>query len=228
MDENALSKIVIGAAIEVHRHLGPGLLESVYVRCLAMELNLQGVQVETEVPQQVVYKGRVLDAGYRLDMLVERKLVVELKVLEKVMPVHEAQLLSYLLSCLDGRRRGPEARPGRMAPGVKSGSALVFDGVPGSGPVHTPSPRPSPPRCGGEGDGKTGRGAEPPRWAKRRSPLPPGEGQGEGIGTRVFPARVTLPTLTPSSRGEGIYALSQVNFNVPRLTEGVGRLVNDL
>ena len=96
MNEEMLSHCVIGAAIEVHKYLGPGLLESVYARCLAAELALQNIPVELEVAQGVTYKGIYFDAGYRLDLLVDKKVVVELKVVEKLLPVHEAQLLSYL------------------------------------------------------------------------------------------------------------------------------------
>jgi len=104
MDENALSRRVIGAAIEVLRALGPGLLENVYRQCLARELALSEVVVEQEVPVPVAYKGLALDTAYRMDLLVGGLLVVELKVVEKVLPVHEAQLLSYLR--LSGKRLG--------------------------------------------------------------------------------------------------------------------------
>ncbi|MCK9532941.1 MAG: GxxExxY protein [Gammaproteobacteria bacterium] len=93
---NALSGEVIGAAIEVHRHLGPGLLESVYRRCLLRELELRGLRATEEAPVRAVYKGLSFDAAYRMDILVEDKLAVELKVVERLAPVHEAQLLSYL------------------------------------------------------------------------------------------------------------------------------------
>lgn len=96
LDENGISRVVIGAAIEVHKHLGPGLLESVYKQCLARELQLQGLVIETELALRGEYKGLEFDLDYRLDMLVSRKVVVELKVVEAVLPVHKAQLLSYL------------------------------------------------------------------------------------------------------------------------------------
>ncbi len=92
----ALSKQVIGAAIEVHRELGPGLLESAYEGCLAHELGLRGIGFERQKPLPVSYKGVLLDCGYRLDFLVEDGLVLELKAVEQVLPVHEAQLLTYL------------------------------------------------------------------------------------------------------------------------------------
>ena len=78
------------------RRLGPGLLESVYIKCLALELSLRDLEVETEVPVAVSYKGLEFDGAYRMDMLVASKVVVELKVVEQILPVHEAQLLSYL------------------------------------------------------------------------------------------------------------------------------------
>jgi GxxExxY protein len=91
-----LSYSVIGAAIEVHRHLGSGLLESTYERCLALELKLQGVSFQTQVAMPIVYKGTELDLGYRIDMLVENSLIVELKAVDRVMEIHQAQILTYM------------------------------------------------------------------------------------------------------------------------------------
>ena len=82
MTENQLSKIVIGAAIKVHRHLGPGLLESAYRECLAHELRNEGLVVEKEKPMPVVYNNIKLDHGYRIDLLIENKLVVEIKTID--------------------------------------------------------------------------------------------------------------------------------------------------
>ena len=96
MDENALSREIIGAAIAVYRALGPGLLESVYQQCLYRELELQNIASETEVSIAAAYKGLKFDVAYRADLLVVEKVVVELKAVEKLLPVHEAQLLSYL------------------------------------------------------------------------------------------------------------------------------------
>lgn len=96
MDENAISKAVIGCAIEVRRAIGPGLLESVYQKCLARELELQGISFREEVPLPVNYKGVNFESAYRLDMVVANKIVLELKAVEHLLPVHEAQLLSYL------------------------------------------------------------------------------------------------------------------------------------
>lgn len=95
---------VIGAAIEVHRRLGPGLLESVYERCLIYELDKRGVGARTQVSLPIRYDGMELDAGYRIDLLIEEGLVVELKAVEKVLPIHKAQLMTYLR--LGGYRLG--------------------------------------------------------------------------------------------------------------------------
>ena len=91
-----LSHDVIGAAIEVHRSLGPGLLESAYEECLSYELRSLGLDVHRQVPVPVVYKKVKLDCGYRIDVLVENKIVVELKSVDCVLPVHEAQILTYM------------------------------------------------------------------------------------------------------------------------------------
>jgi len=93
---NDLTDKIIGAAIEVHRQLGPGLLESAYEICLAFELEQRGLRVERQLALPLVYKDIHLDQGYRLDLLVEQAVVVELKAVEQLTPVHEAQVLSYL------------------------------------------------------------------------------------------------------------------------------------
>jgi GxxExxY protein len=95
---------IIGAAIEVHRQLGPGLLESVYEECLCHELYLRGLAFERQVALPVSYKGLQLDCGYKIDLIVEREVVVELKAVEKILPIHEAQLLTYLK--ISGKRVG--------------------------------------------------------------------------------------------------------------------------
>jgi GxxExxY protein len=94
--EKELTSEIIGAAIEVHRVLGPGLLESAYQECLAHELTVRGIPYEREKPMPVVYKGVKLDCGYRPDFLVNHRVIVELKAVEKLHPVYEAQLLTYL------------------------------------------------------------------------------------------------------------------------------------
>ena len=96
MEFDPLSKQVIGCAIEVHRELGPGLLESTYQRCLVHELQSNNIICASEHPVPVEYKGVVLDCGYRVDLLVEDKLIVELKSVEHIQQVHEAQLLTYM------------------------------------------------------------------------------------------------------------------------------------
>lgn len=99
IDENELNRIteqVIGAAIEVHRMLGPGLLESTYAVCLLHELKLRGIHAEGEKALPVVYKDVALECGYRIDVLVENAVIVELKAVSELAPIHQAQLLSYL------------------------------------------------------------------------------------------------------------------------------------
>jgi GxxExxY protein len=91
-----LTEKIIGAAIEVHRALGPGLLESAYEECLCRELDLRGLKFQRQVPLPVEYKGVRLDCGYRLDLIVEDEVILELKCIERVLSVHEAQLLTYL------------------------------------------------------------------------------------------------------------------------------------
>jgi len=91
-----LTEQIIGAAIEVHRALGPGLLESAYEECMCRELDLRGLTFQRQVPLPVEYKGVKLDCGYRLDLIIQDSVVLELKCVEHVLPVHEAQLLTYL------------------------------------------------------------------------------------------------------------------------------------
>ncbi len=94
--EADLTSKIIAAAIEVHRALGPGLLESAYLACLVRELVLRGIPFEHEKPLPVEYKGVHLDCSYRLDLLIDGKVVVELKAVDALHPIHEAQLLTYL------------------------------------------------------------------------------------------------------------------------------------
>jgi GxxExxY protein len=95
---------IIGAAIEVHRQLGPGLLESAYEQCLCHELHLRGLPFKCQVNLPVSYKGLQLDCGYKIDVIVNDEVIVELKSVERILPVHEAQLLTYLK--LSGKRAG--------------------------------------------------------------------------------------------------------------------------
>ena len=96
MEQDKLTEQIIGAAMKVHSALGPGLLESAYQACLSHELKKQGLGVKAEVVLPVVYEDAKVDAGYRLDILVEDQVIVELKSVEKTLPVHEAQLITYL------------------------------------------------------------------------------------------------------------------------------------
>jgi GxxExxY protein len=96
VEQNRISKDVVEAALEVHKTLGPGLLEAVYEECLATELTSRGRAFARQVPMPVFYKGSRIDLGYRLDMIIERQVIVEIKAVEKLLPVHEAQLLTYL------------------------------------------------------------------------------------------------------------------------------------
>jgi GxxExxY protein len=93
---NDLTDAIIGGAIEVHRALGPGLLESTYEMCLCRELAIRGIPFERQVPVAVEYKGVKLDCGYRADLVVEETVLVEIKAIDSVLAVHDAQLLSYL------------------------------------------------------------------------------------------------------------------------------------
>ncbi len=101
---NDLTGTIIGAAMKVHSALGPGLLESAYECCLVHELRKSGFKVETQVSMPIVYDGVRLDAGYRIDLMVEDAVIVDLKCVDAFTPVHEAQLLSYLK--LSGKRVG--------------------------------------------------------------------------------------------------------------------------
>jgi GxxExxY protein len=93
---SGLTEKIIGAAIEVHKVLGPGLLESAYEGCLAHQLSLDNISFERQIPLPINYKSLQLDCGYRLDFLVEKTVVLELKTVESLQPIHEAQLLTYL------------------------------------------------------------------------------------------------------------------------------------
>jgi GxxExxY protein len=99
-----LTNRVIGLAIGVHRELGPGLLESAYEECFCFELKQAGISYSRQMPLAIVYKGVRLDCGYRLDVVVQRELIIEIKSVEQLLPIHEAQLLTYLR--LSGYRVG--------------------------------------------------------------------------------------------------------------------------
>jgi GxxExxY protein len=102
--EKQTTEAIIGAAIEVHRELGPGLLESAYEECFCHELHPRSLNFQRQVELPVIYKGLKLDCGYRLDVLVENAIVVELKAIEQILPIHQAQLLTYLK--LTGKKVG--------------------------------------------------------------------------------------------------------------------------
>jgi GxxExxY protein len=91
-----LSKVLVDSAFKVHQALGPGLLESVYEACLCVELNDRGIAFEAQSPVDIIYNGKRVDAGLRIDLLVERSIILELKAVDKLMPIHQAQLLTYL------------------------------------------------------------------------------------------------------------------------------------
>lgn len=96
MEFDALSNRVIGCAIEVHKNLGPGLLESTYEQCLAYELRVADIPFKLQFSLPVEYKGTKLDCGYRVDLLVDNSIIVELKSIDRILPIHEAQLLTYM------------------------------------------------------------------------------------------------------------------------------------
>ena len=93
---NNTSKIILDSSIEVHRNLGPGLLESVYEICLCKELKIRGLNIQRQVPVPIFYKNEELNADFRIDVLVEDEIIIELKAVEITLPVHQAQLLTYL------------------------------------------------------------------------------------------------------------------------------------
>ncbi len=96
MKFDSLSNQVIGCALEVHKHLGPGLPESTYEQCLAHELSSVGISFQLQKPLPVEYKGLMLECGYRIDVLIEDQLIVELKSVNTLLPIHEAQILTYM------------------------------------------------------------------------------------------------------------------------------------
>ena len=95
-DNDELTEKIIGFAIEVHRQLGPGLLESAYEECLCFELDRSGLAFRRQVSLPVIYKSVQLDCGYRLDIVAENRVIIELKTVERLMPIHQAQLLTYM------------------------------------------------------------------------------------------------------------------------------------
>ena len=104
MELNQISERIIGCAIKVHKALGPGLLESTYEVCLIHELQKAGLKVQSQVALPIIYDGIKLDAGYRIDLLVEDAVIIELKAIDSLLPIHEAQVISYLK--LSGKKLG--------------------------------------------------------------------------------------------------------------------------
>jgi GxxExxY protein len=96
MEVEEIGKEIVDSAIKVHRALGPGLLESAYQRCMEVELSKRGLRVECEKPMPIRYDGQLIDAGYRVDMLVEGKVIIENKTVERLQPIHYAQIITYL------------------------------------------------------------------------------------------------------------------------------------
>lgn len=96
MEDNQITEIIIGKSIEIHKELGPGMLESAYRECLFYELNKTGLSVIQELSQPIVYKEIILQKGYRIDLVVNNRIILELKCVEKLQPVHSAQILTYM------------------------------------------------------------------------------------------------------------------------------------
>jgi GxxExxY protein len=118
MDENEIAKVIVDAAMKVHKALGPGLLESVYERVLCHELRKRGLEVKCQVPIPITYEDMVFDEAFRADLIIEEKVIIELKSVEHVQPVHKKQLLTYL--------RLADMRLGLL---INFGSALLKDGI---------------------------------------------------------------------------------------------------
>jgi hypothetical protein len=118
MTENEIAKIVVDSAFQIHKRLGPGLLEAVYEIVLAHELKKRGLNVKRQVPVAIVYDDIKFDEGFRADMIVEEKVIVELKSVERVIPVHKKQLLTYL--------RLTDKRLGLL---INFGSEMIRDGI---------------------------------------------------------------------------------------------------
>ena len=118
MNENEIAKIIVDAAFQIHKRLGPGLLETVYEVVLAHDLKRRGLKVERQVPVAIVYDDIKFDEGFRADLIVEEKVIVELKSVEKVIPIHKKQLLTYL--------RLADKRLGLL---INFGSELIRDGI---------------------------------------------------------------------------------------------------
>ena len=143
VNDDPLTHRIIGAAIEVHRLLGPGLLESTYEECLSLELTLLGIPFERQIPLPIVYKSMTLPRAYKPDLLVDNAVIVELKTVEKILPVHEAQMLTYLR--LSGLERGLllNFNSVPLKAGVRRLNKSKFSPVSQVSPVSPISPCPS-------------------------------------------------------------------------------------
>ena len=130
MKFDKLSGEVIGLALEVHKALGPGLLENVYQQCLASELEQTGYKFKLEAPLRVCYKKKIIPCGYRIDLLVEDKLIVELKSVKQLHPIHEAQLLTYLKLMNKPLRALHGNTPQKPLPTYLPDSAIPIDSFP--------------------------------------------------------------------------------------------------
>jgi GxxExxY protein len=128
LEENPLTEKILGAAIEVHRHIGPGLLESAYEECLCSELSRCGLRFQRHVHLPVQYKGLRLDCAYKLDLVVEDSVIVELKAIDELLPIHKAQLLTYLRA--SGKRIGLLINFNVIM--LKDGIQRVLNGYPSS------------------------------------------------------------------------------------------------
>lgn len=126
MTENEIAKIIVDSAYKIHSKLGPGLLESAYQAILAYELRIQGLKIETEVMMPVLYDQLSLDIGYRADIIVENKVIIELKSVEKVIDLHKKQLLTYLR--VSNKHLGLLINFG--APLIKEGITRIVNGLP--------------------------------------------------------------------------------------------------
>jgi GxxExxY protein len=143
VNDDQLTHRIIGAAIEVHRHLGPGLLESTYEECLSLELTVLGIPFERQIPLPIVYKSMTLLRAYKTDLLVDQTVIVELKSVEKILPVHEAQMLTYLR--LSGLERGLllNFNSVPLKAGIRRLNKSKFSPVSRVSPVSPISPSPS-------------------------------------------------------------------------------------
>ncbi len=148
LEKEALTEQIIAAAIEVHRKLGPGALESSYENCLAWERQLRGMKHERQAPLPVIDKDHRLDCGYRMDLVVERRVVVEIKAIERLLPIHTAQLMSYFAARPVSRRAAHQLqrRPTYRRPRPTRQYSSRNSPLTTPGPPRLPSATSAPPR----------------------------------------------------------------------------------